>query len=277
MKQLLLFCFLMLMIVQINDGYSQTVILDRRELEAETRFLVDCPTANINPKRSIETSFRSFANGGMLFGMAIGLTDRMMISGSFGGENILGEGPIHWNSAPGVGMRYKIKFEKFQWPSLSIGFDSQGFGAWQDSTKRFRVKSKGFYAVVSKNHTLLQGMGFHGGINYSLEKDDGDSDLNVFVGMSWIVDPEPERRDLVLHAEYDFAINDNSDHSMGAGKGYLNAGVKWAFAPEIFSTRLYLEFDVRNILLNTRVNPEDEGTVKLYNDRILKIVFMGYF
>jgi hypothetical protein len=263
-------------LLNLNLTHAQIVILDRKALEVEPRYLIDCPTANICPRRGIEINFRSFAKGGMLFGMSIGLTERLMIDGGFGGENILGEGPVHWNKSPGVGMRYKIKFEQFQWPAFTIGFNSQGFGAWQDSTNRYRIKSPGFYAVVSKNHTLWKGLGLHGGVNYSLEREDGDDDLNVFVGVAWILEPEPQQRDFVIHAEYDFAINDNGERSMGAGKGYLNAGIKWAFAPEIFSTRLFLEFDVRNILLNTKVN-NDNNTKKQYHNRILKIVFMGYF
>ena len=276
MRLFSIFCSMLTLLLYFGSVFSQVVILDRKALEVEPRYLIDTPTANICPKRSIEINFRSYARGGMLFGMSIGLTDRLMIDGCFGGENILGEGPVMWNKAPGVGMRYRIKFEQFQWPAFSIGFNSQGFGAWQDSTNRYRIKSPGFYAVVSKNHALWRGLGLHGGVNYSLERDDGDNDLNVFVGASWIIEPEPDRRDFILHVEYDFAINDNSERSMGAGKGYFNAGFKWAFIPEIFSTRLFLEFDVRNILLNTKVKTKEQEE-ELYNNRILKIVFMGYF
>jgi hypothetical protein len=253
---------------------AQIQNLDRRTQEALPRELIDCPTANITPRRSIELNGRTYANGGVLIGMSIGITERLMVSGSFGGENIMGEGPIKWNQAPGVGLRYNFLAETFSYPAMTFGFSSQGSDSWQDSTSRYRIKSKGFFAAMSKNYSMIPGLGVHGGLNYSLENGDADSDLNFFVGAHWAFSSQAEIQDLILHAEYDFAINDNSLRSNGAGKGYLNAGVRWAFAQELFATRLFIEFDLRNILLNTKVkNPKD----KLYPNRILRIVFMGYF
>lgn len=262
-----------LLLITSNLVFSQFKYLKRKDKEVETRYLIDYPTANIIPGRGIQALFRSYANGGALFGMMIGLDNRMMISGSFGGENILGEGEVKWNKSPGIGVRYLIKPEHKQYPNFSIGFNSQGYGAWQDSTSRYRIKSPGFYGVISKNQTVFNGLSMHAGINYSLEKDDEDNDLNVFVGVSWILDPI--KKAFSVHAEYDFAINDNGERSLGAGKGYLNVGIKWAFLPKTYQNRLYLEFDVRNILKNTKVY-DDDADVVLYNNRILKIVWMDY-
>jgi hypothetical protein len=274
--------------IPFNRGVK---IIDRNYKETEARQLIDCPTANISPRRSIELYMRSFSNGGTLGGMTVGIWDDLMITGSFGGENILGEGPVSWYPSPGVGVRWQAIYggsssqpaytPVISLPALSIGFDSQGYGAWFDDNKRYRIKSKGFYAVVSSNYSFLSsyqfGIGFHAGINYSLEYKDEDDDVNAFVGFSWTNNTQPERQTFGLHAEFDFGINDNGPHSLGAGKGYLNVGIKIAPAKELFSNRLFLEFDIRDILKNSRI-PEDapEGT-KLYNNRILKLVFLGYF
>lgn len=255
--------------------------VERSYKEAEVRQLVDCPTAYIAPKRSIEMSLRSFTNGGTLGGMTIGIWEDLMISGGFGGENLLGEGPIEWNPSPGVGVRWQGMFENYSYPAVSIGFDSQGYGAWADSTKRYRIKSKGFYLVASKNYFLSPtqrfGLGLHAGVNYSLEHADDDDDVNAFIGISWTNNSQPDRQNFGFHIEYDFGINDNGSRSLGAGKGYLNAGIKIAPAKELFSNRLYLEFDVRDILKNSKLPPDAPEGTELYSNRILKLVFMGYF
>lgn len=262
---------ILILFVYLFGAASAQQITDRNTLESQSRFLIDCPTANISPKRSLEMTFRSFSNGGTLFGMSIAIRDNLMILGSFGGENLLGEGTIRWNPSPGVGFRYQVSYENFQWPALSIGFDSQGFDAWQDSTGRFRIKSKGFYAAMSKNYSALFDLGIHGGINYSLERGDGDSDINIFLGMNWNINAE-----LAVHGEYDFAINDNGPRSMGGGKGYLNAGGRWYFVQALFGKRLFIEVDVRNIFKNTKVKIGENKT-KLNNNRILRLVYMEYF
>jgi len=252
-------------------------ITDRSTVETYPRELIDCPTANNCPPKSIEMKFRMFENGGLLLQMSIGLTDQLMVYGSYGGMNVLGAGPVVWNPNPGIGFRYKIRGEVWTLPTISFGFDNQGFGAWVDSTQRYTTKSKGFYVVASKNHTLMENIGLHGGINYSLERDDEDRDVGIFVGASWMIKPEATRSDFfLLHVEYDFAINDNGPRSLGGGKGYLNAGIRWAFMPELFSTRLFFEFNVRNILKNFK-EEEEQPNKKFYNNRILKIVLLEYF
>ncbi|MGP8321937.1 MAG: hypothetical protein ACT6FE_06410 [Methanosarcinaceae archaeon] len=225
----------------------------------------------------MEMKFRMFEQGGLLLAMTIGVTNEFMVFGSYGGMNVLGEGSVAWNPMPGIGFRYKVRGEDWSLPTIAFGFDNQGFGAWIDSTKRYTIKSKGFYLVATKNHTFIRNFGLHGGINYSLERQDDDQDLGMFVGASWMIQPDAARNDfIVAHVEYDFAINDNGPRSFGVGKGYLNAGFRWAFMPELFSTRLFFEFDVRNILKNTNIG-EKESEKELYNNRILKIVLLQYF
>ena len=87
--------------------------------------------------------------------------------------------------------------------------------------------------VMSKNWNLLGNLGLHAGFCKSLsENDDGDNDVNFFFG----IDKELNRSFSLL-LEYDAALNDNNydlnDITFGRGKGYLNAGLRWAINPNL--------------------------------------------
>jgi len=111
---------------------------------------------------------------------------------------------------------------------------------------------------LSKNTSFLGGMGFHLGVNWSLENEDGDSDPNLFVGCHKRINA-----DLVILGEYDIANNDNSGNAIGSGQGYLNCGVRWSFAQ-----RLFVEFAWKNIMEN-RENVAGSS-------REVKLVYVAY-
>ena len=102
--------------------FTQIRDINRETLEKYPRQLIDCPTANNCPRHGIEMKFRMFEEGGLLMGMSIGITNELMVYGSYGGMNVLGEGPIDWNPSPGVGLRYKIKSEDWSLPTVAFGF-----------------------------------------------------------------------------------------------------------------------------------------------------------
>lgn len=185
--------------------------------------LIDIPTAGSLNKGSFEVGLRMYPEGGVLSCFSVGFIDRLMATVYYGGENFIGEGEVNWNPQIGFEMRVRVIEESFYFPALSIGFNSQGFGGYRDHPKRYTYKSKGFYAVLSRNYNLLGNLGFHVGGNKSLEKDDLDNDLDLFMGIDKGL---PGGIELV--AEYDCAFNDNGNQSLGRGNGYLNAGVKWS-------------------------------------------------
>ncbi|HDP97811.1 MAG TPA: hypothetical protein ENN22_01340 [bacterium] len=227
--------------------------------------LIDVPTANFLALRSFELKLRVYDMGGMLTGLTVALTPRLMFGVTYGGQNIVGHGRISWNEAPGVNIRYRIKFETDRYPSISMGFDSQGYGAYYSDLSRYQIKSMGFYVVTSKNFTFLKDLGLHGGVNYSGENKGAEKDMNFFMGAHLFID-----RELSLIWEYDFAINDNDEQSIGAGKGYMNAAVRWAF-----SNKLILEFSVKNLLKNHKLV---EGVEEVPNEsRELKIIYLETF
>ena len=215
--------------------------------------LIDFPTAGTLLRGSFNAHLRAYDEGGLLGGVDVGLTDRFMIGLSYGGTNVIGRGPVNGNPQVGAHVRYRLIEEDFNIPAITIGYNSQGFGSFIDSTKRFQNKSVGAFAAVSKNYEFLGLLGLHGGINYSFETGDGDTDPNFFVGVDKSINPE-----LTLMAEYDFALNDNDGRSAGTGKGYLNAALTWVFAG-----RLRIDFILKNILKNTEKFAEISREIRI--------------
>lgn len=206
----------------------------------QSNMLWDTPVANKMYPADLETEFRMYPNGGLLLSMLVGITDHFSLGVSYGGEEIIGTGKANMNPIPCVHVRFLLLEELFLSPALLIGFNSQGYGGYIKDLKRYAVKSHGVYAVVSKNTSFLGGIGLHGGINWSLENQDGDSDPNFFAGCHKHFGSE-----LTIIGEYDTAINDNSDDAVGSGKGYLNCGIRW-----YLSSYFSLEFAWKNVLEN---------------------------
>ncbi|TFH02247.1 MAG: hypothetical protein E4H13_02670 [Calditrichales bacterium] len=204
--------------------------------------LIDTPTAGTLMRGSFRAETDVYPSGGILAGISAGISNRFMFGLSYGGTNMIGVGEVDWNKQIGATVRYRLFEEDFVIPAILLGYDSQGYGAFLDSTNRYINKSMGLFAAVSKNFQFLGILGLHGGVNYSFEKDDKDKDLNVFAGIEKSINPE-----LVFVAEYDFAFNDDAPSSVGRGKGYLNAGLKWAFAG-----KLEISFVLKDIFKNRR-------------------------
>ena len=262
MRKYLFLVIVILLFFQIIPGYSQNIMDETTPFirKMSPINLVDIPTANFLDRKYFQLKLRVYDEGGMLGGLTVGLTSRLMFGVSYGGQNIIGQGKVLWNEAPGVNLRYRLKFEDYRFPAISLGFDSQGYGTYYSEYKRYQIKSKGFYVVFSKNYFVLQDFGIHAGLNYSDENRGDEKDINFFCGAHVMLDPE-----LSLIWEYDFAINDNDDKSLGSGKGYMNAAVRW-----FFSQQLMLEFSVKNLLNNYRTI-DDEPIPN--SNRELKIIY----
>ena len=226
---------------------------------AQSLMLVDCPTAGTLDRGSFMTSLHSYNNGGLLGIVQVGLSDRIMFGISYGGTNIIGTGPVTWNPKIAVNGRYRVVDETEGLPAFSIGYEGQGRGVFSDSLNRYLEKSKGIYVVGSKSFKFLGFLALHGGLNYSFEYDDGDKDLDGYVGLEKGINEE-----LSLYAEYDLAMNDNSGRSIGDGKGYLNAGFRWSF-----QGKLLIDFVWKNILKNNKNRP--------YSSREIRLNYVEYF
>ncbi len=215
--------------------------------------LIDIPVAKTLFQGEMAAELRMYPNGGLLTSVLVGLTDRIGMGISYGGENIIGMGKPNMNPQPAAHIQYLLIMEENLTPGIMIGFNSQGLGGYNKSLKRYAVKSRGLYAVVSKNTSFLGGLGIHGGLNWSAETEDNDRDANLFLGVhKWI------NQELSLLCDYDTAINDNNDKSLGSGQGYLNAAVQWSL-----NQTLFVEFDWKNILKNGDKIPGSSREIKL--------------
>jgi len=215
--------------------------------------LIDVPAAKCPEKGEIITDLRLYAGGGLLASVRVGVFDRFSIGTSYGGENIIGSGNVNMNPQPCVQLKYLVIEEQFLVPAILVGFDSQGLGGYNKTRKRYTCKSKGLYAVVSKNTSFLAGIGLHAGLSWSPENKDGDSDPTLFLGFhQWI------SSGIVILGEYDAAINDNNENAIGAGKGYLNLGIRCTLQ-EV----LRFEFAWKNILENMKDLKGSSREVKL--------------
>jgi len=215
--------------------------------------LVDVPVAKTLFQGEMMAELRMYPKGGLLTSVLVGLTDRIGMGISFGGENIIGMGEVNMNPQPAVHLQYLLISEQNLSPGIMIGFNSQGLGAYNQDLKRYAIKSRGIYAVMSKNTSFLGGLGMHGGLNWSLENEDKDKDPNVFIGFHKWINPE-----LAILCEYDAAINDNQNKALGSGKGYFNAAVQWSF-----NQTLYVEFDWKNIFENGKNIDGSSREIKL--------------
>jgi hypothetical protein len=231
--------------------------------------LVDAPTAGSLPRRGYMVEGQLFDGGGMTGRVGFGLTDIIMAGFSYGGSQIIGSGKASFQPHVGFQVRVRLIEETMSIPAFSLGFDSQGDGPYIRGEKlnRFRNKSRGVFLAASRNYSFLGNLGFHGGINYSLENDDGDNDPSFWAGLDKDIGENFE-----FCGEYDFATNDNENLSMTANRGYLNSALKLHLGKAFI-----LEFDLKNILRNTKKNFMGSTDEKPEPSREVRFMYQGKF
>ncbi|MEW5798158.1 MAG: hypothetical protein AB1728_04040 [Bacteroidota bacterium] len=227
-----------LLILVSSFGIAQNSAGDAANIEP--RYIIDTPTAGLLKRGAFSFESNFFQDGGVMFGLYAGALDRLTFGVSYGGVGIIGKNKVTTQKLPGVMVKYRLIDETEVMPAIAFGFDSQGKETYIDSLERFTIKSKGIFIAGSKNYTMLGFLSFHGGVNWSMEKKDGDKDMNIFAGIEKSIGQE-----LSFLAEYDFAFNDNHGQAFGKGNGYLNAGLRWSLA-----SGLTLGFDLKNIVKN---------------------------
>ena len=276
MKRITAGTFLIILTILCNLGWSQI------EQPYPPLNLVSIPTAGTLPRGSFTLESLLINNGGVVPRLSVGFTDNFSFGVSFGVQNLIGDSKPTFNkTTPEVQIKYRVFDESLKMPALVYGLDTQGRGLFHatdsiftngifDSTvtlNRYEQKAWGIYMVMSKNWNFLGNLGLHAGISKSLsENDDGDKDINVFFG----IDKELNRSFSLL-VEYDAALNDNladGDHALnditfGKGKGYLNAGIRWAMSP--------------NLMLEINFNDINQNTEAEYTNREVKVMYSESF
>jgi hypothetical protein len=216
------------------------------------RWLVDMPTAGTLPRASFDVAIRLYPGGGALGMIDIGLSHRIQLGISYGGESIISNHGPDWNPNIEFNLKFRIIDELEYFPGITIGFMSQGFGAYEGDLQRYAFKSRGFYAVASRSFFFYNWTsGGHAGINYSLENDiDNDNEVNFFAGFDATF-----QYNLAFVIEYDAALNDDRstlpggtpNYYGGKGRGYLNTAIRW-----LFTDNLELELLVKDLFTNRR-------------------------
>lgn len=187
----------------------------------ESRYLIDVQTAGMLSHGSVALDADFFQSGGVLGAVSVGAFDRILLGISYGGIHVIGSDSPVWNNTPGFHVKVRAIEETIVLPAIALGFSSQGKEMYVDNLSRYAIKSPGFYAVGSKNYRAYGFLSIHGGVNYSLERADGDSDINFFCGAEKTLGPF-----LSLIAEYDLGMNDSNKEALGRGRGYLNFSLR---------------------------------------------------
>lgn len=266
--------FPLLLILSFSLVFSEEMIQPRR--------LVNAPTAGVLERGSFDFECRIYPGSdntrgaGVNLGISVGVTNRLMIGLSYGGEGIVGRGKdVNFDRSPGFLVKYRIFEEAIHFPGVALGYDHQGYGGSTDTSgfeyKGNIYKSPGFFLALSKNYLLFTKIqfGIHGALTYSMEDLNKVTWPNFLAGIDFGVNEE-----LALVVEYDFGFNIKDQRSSGhavyanPSEGYLNLGLRWAFAENF-----YIEFDARDVLENRK--RKDGSTVSW--GRELKLVYVSHF
>lgn len=208
----------------------------------EYRSLIDMQTAGVLEKGFVGVGIDVMPQGIVISGIEVGVFNNFSFGISYGAFNVIGSGIVDFYPLPGVYAKARLLDEVEMMPAIAVGFDSQGKGQYFDKLNRYEIKSPGLFVTTSKNFELLGYFSIHGMLNYTLERDDSDKDLNLAIGAEKTIGSQ-----VSFYSEYDFALNDNNPLSFGDGKGYLNFGLRWSIA-DGFTIGL----DLRDVLNNNQ-------------------------
>ncbi len=229
--------FLIRPILIVMFVLASSMLSDRAGCEVlEEIYIVDSPTAGILPHGGYIMHGSIGPSSSLLFGVKIGFHDRLMLGASFGIQNFVGRGEIEINDKPGFEVRLRIIEEEIIGPALAVGIDTQGEDIYLDDLERYERKSKGFYAVISRNYRLIRDFSLHAGANYSLEREDEEG-VNFFAGATLELIPG-----FHILLDYNAAIDDDdadNDEARTRGRGYLDAGVRFDYRENL---RIKLHF-----------------------------------
>ncbi len=190
--------------------------------------IVELPTAGILPKGTFVIQSNFFSNGGMRIGFLLSPFSNFMLGISYSGTNIIGSGEVIFQHLPGVQIGFRFLDERINFPALSIGLSTQGFGYYKKDVERFQTYSPGFYLVASKGFKNLLGIfDISLGINYSLEPKPSRRGINLYGGFSQFI-----LRYLKLNLEYNSNLDETTNDVM-TRKGLLNFSTVFMLNPNV--------------------------------------------
>jgi hypothetical protein len=196
---------------------------------AEPIYMVESPTAGLLSHGEYHIQGRIGPESSVLLAFRVGIKNRVYLGTSFGMQNLFSYEQVEFNDRPGFLFRVRLLDEDDRRPGLALGFDSQGTGAWNEDLERYDRKSKGFYAVLSRNWKIPVGyFSLHAGLNYSLENEDEDH-IDGFAAFDW---EAVAGLDFIL--DLDGAFNDNLDDGQYGGGGvYLDGAIRVTYGENL--------------------------------------------
>lgn len=212
-------------------------------------YYVDQPYAIIPNHGIFDMQLRFGPEGGILGSFSIGIWDRLSLGISYGASNLIGAGDPEFYEQPGVQIRILAVQEEILTPTVILGFDNQGFGAFDQESRRYAIMSKGLYCQTGKSFEF-SGMKITPslGINYALEQ---EHRFDMFMGLEALFGSTT-----ALLFEYSPNFGDPLDQN----KGYMNCALRF-----IFYEQLFFEFAVRDLLDNS-----------IYDQQLNRVIKLGY-
>jgi len=219
----------------------------------EPIYMIESPTAGILSHGEYHIQGRIGPESSVLLAFRVGIKNRVHIGVSFGMQQLFSYEQVELNDRPGILFRVRILEEDDRRPGLGIGFSSQGTGFWSDEFERYDRKSKGFYAVISRNWKIPVGhFSLHGGLNYTLENEDVDH-LNAFASADW-----EAVAGLEFILDFDGAFNDNLDDGRYGGGGvYIDGGIRVTYGEKLQMMLIFKDL-TRNFTPERRIGREFE-------------------
>lgn len=219
---------------------------------AEPIYVIDSPTAGLLGDGEYMIQGRIGPGSSIYLGLRVGFMNRFHIGASFGMQHVFEREEITVNDRVGFQVRLRL-LEELAAPALAVGFNSQGVGWYDEALERYERKSKGFYAVVSKNSALVLGqLSVHLGVNYSTETKDEEG-VNAFAAVDWEV-----FEGFALVLDGDAARDDKAeDGRYGGGGVYLDAAARITYGENLSMMLIFRDL-TGNLETSDRVAREFE-------------------
>jgi len=195
--------------------------------QLETLYIVDMPTAGVNPPKTIGINSLFMSEGGLLLYINYCPFKRFNCGLSYAANNIIGSEKILFQKYPGFQISYRIIDEKLTFPAILIGVNTQGRGKYFADDTRHTILSPGVYIATSKNFKWDAGyIALHGGINFSFDQNGDKKRPNFYFGAEQSIGKR-----FAINAEYNACLDEkNTGYRYPNSMGTLSARLRCSLA-----------------------------------------------
>ncbi|MDR0952833.1 MAG: hypothetical protein LBM71_01395 [Elusimicrobiota bacterium] len=137
-----------------------------RALHSDT-YLMDTPTAEVLPLKTLGITARMFNSGGMLTYFDFSILNRFSIGASFTLEHLIGTNDEDIKVLiPALQLKFRIYDGTNNFPAIAIGFDNQGF-KYNHYDNKYEQIARGLYMAFTKE-LFFPGFILNSGINMTV-------------------------------------------------------------------------------------------------------------